>query len=105
MKALAFQEQRIHRAEEVAATYTFRDLGNLVLVTSPEGKTYRVNKVERTCTCPDFVYRCRDIGILCKHLVAVMQRGGVVTRDPEVALDYMSACAAEVQRKQRVAKA
>lgn len=29
----------------------------------------------------------------------------VVTRDPEVALDYMSACAAEVQHKQRVAKA
>ena len=29
----------------------------------------QVDLEKLTCTCPDFIYRCKDKNILCKHLI------------------------------------
>jgi predicted nucleic acid-binding Zn finger protein len=34
------------------------------------GEVYEVT--ERTCTCPDFHYRCRHAGLHCKHQLALL---------------------------------
>lgn len=65
---------RLARAQQVRTSYRFRSFGDIVIVTSPEGKKYRVNKSLGTCTCPDFLYRCAPAGIPCKHVIAVRKR-------------------------------
>jgi len=46
-------------------------------------KDYEVDWVSKTCTCSDFKYKCRDIGLYCKHVLAVARVRGeeLVTRE------------------------
>ncbi|MBD3204222.1 hypothetical protein GF327_08050 [Candidatus Woesearchaeota archaeon] len=41
---------------------------------STKGKFYKVNIKEETCTCPDYIFRARKRGGVCKHIRAVIEK-------------------------------
>src|SRR5207248_8599080 len=38
---------------------------------SASGEVYEVDPQGRSCSCPDYRYRCEGTGLKCKHLVAL----------------------------------
>lgn len=77
---------------------------------SHPGTWYIVNLASRTCTCPEFVFRMKRIGGICKHISAVEERSAgiaptVVTkemrhaREKELRKDAKSRSEAEEKKK------
>jgi predicted nucleic acid-binding Zn finger protein len=81
----AHEEARIllpeERARQLRAKYQdfiFVDGQYFVWVFNPlTGKYYQVSSAG--CTCPDFTFRCRELKIDCKHIIAA-KKAGKVTR-------------------------
>ena len=48
--------------------------GGIYLVPSSDGtKKYRVSHIDAySCDCPDFEFRCKDRGLYCKHIDAII---------------------------------
>ncbi len=64
------QEARAERALEQPFMF-WKDPDNRMMTwcfSVSSGETYQVTP--RDCTCPDFIYRCKDAGIKCKHMIA-----------------------------------
>lgn len=84
--------ERAERAAAEGQSYTFvlDDSHRFLWCLSASGEVYEVT--ERTCTCPDFVYRANPAGISCKHCLALqagvgnyhgwVPAGEVLTRTP-----------------------
>ena len=48
---------------------------NSLRVKSPSGNIYEINLVNKTCTCPHYIYRLKNTDKLCKHLQKVKEQG------------------------------
>ena len=48
---------------------------NSLRVKSPSGNIYEINLVNKTCTCPHYIYRLKNTAKLCKHLQKVKEQG------------------------------
>jgi predicted nucleic acid-binding Zn finger protein len=59
------QAQRIERAKGLKVD------GHFVESSMP-GRFYKIDPEKKTCTCPDFIYRCKSTGMFCKHIIAHM---------------------------------
>ncbi len=64
---------------------------NLFKVESSEkGNFYDVDLEKKTCTCMHFLLRLRNTGQLCKHLLAVQEKFGVMKKEKkESILKYL----------------
>ncbi|MBN2457904.1 SWIM zinc finger family protein [Candidatus Woesearchaeota archaeon] len=59
---------------------------------STRGKYWKVNIEKKTCNCPHYVFRLRQKGQLCKHILAVSDMLMNDSRDEfEKAVDYVKA--------------
>ena len=69
------QEARVARARAEGDAYEFiadKDGGRACYwCLSVSGGVYGLDPTARTCTCPDFQYRCQPAGLVCKHLIAL----------------------------------
>lgn len=69
------QDARTERALGEGSEYVWmqdKDGGRAFLwLLSTSGEVYEVDPGGRSCSCPDFTYRCRPAGLRCKHLIAL----------------------------------
>ena len=57
---------------------------------STKGKYWKVDLSKKTCNCPNFLFRKRASGELCKHILAVQQTLNNDSKDDfEKAVDYV----------------
>lgn len=75
MEAFLSTVDREDRAFDVRTNYEFEYCGSQCwVVTHPdeEDRAYFVDMIERTCTCPDFGCTTNPMGMVCKHILAVI---------------------------------
>ena len=64
---IAAQHARLGRARDLPGGIEVREDGTFVV----EGNSGVYEIVDGACSCPDYTYRARRIGGLCKHRIAV----------------------------------
>jgi hypothetical protein len=67
------------------------EAGEKYLVESSiKGKYWKVDLAKKTCNCPNFLFRKRASGEVCKHIIAVQQMLSNDSKDDfEKAVDYV----------------
>lgn len=90
------QGDREERAIVVAATYNIQFAGLQSWVVEhpdePE-RCYLVDMIERNCTCPDWHCTVQNIGIDCKHILAVVPLWEALTGLVDQITEQRLACA------------
>lgn len=66
------QAERTLRASQEEAGYFWNDQRGFSFCLSGSGQEYRVS--EKFCTCRDFADTCAELGLRCKHQIAMSNR-------------------------------
>jgi len=71
MDIKTMQQNRLARSRNVIENYRILHRPGYAVVMHDD-VSYTVDKQQRTCSCPDYRYRCAELNIPCKHILAVL---------------------------------
>ena len=72
---LSYHEKRAKSA--LSVNYDYERSGNDYLLETDDSKPLKVNLDKITCSCKDFIFRGRKLGMACKHIIWLAKKEGV----------------------------